>query len=486
MTISDTGAWVYARRSKRSDDQASVEDQEEHGKAACSEHGWLYRGTVPEEVSASRFGTRARHGWDTLQGMIRGGEIGVLILWESNRGDRTLTTWSAFLDLCRETGTRVYVIGHERLYDLRNRRDWKTLASDGVENADFSEQLSVVTRRGKRSHMAKGRPCGVPPYGYEARYSDRTGKTAGRLVRDDEAEIVREIVRGIGAAHPRNAIARDLNERGIPAPKGGEWSPRTVLYVAGNSVYAGLVRLHDGTYARPQEQADGAKWPPIVTEEDWRAARAVLDSRATGARPGGFEHLLSYLARCDCGGWMRAEGRKRGGKCYVCVRGNNQVPEEWLDEWVTDVICERLARDDAAGLYAADDGPETARLRKELAALRDRRSGFRKRAAAGTISEDALEEIEAELNPGIARLEKRADAVRVVPALAGLIGAADVRAAWDGYTLRAQREVVAAVTGIAVRRVPKSATDAERYDVAARVAFDWQPQPPKRGPGGRQ
>lgn len=477
MTIA---AWIYARKSNATTDHASIEDQEERGREACDEHGWKLAGVLREEVSASRFAKRDRERWEELLGLLRDGRVGILILWDTNRGDRTLASWAAFLDVCREVSARIYVISHERLYDVRNHRDWQTLASDGVSNAAFSEQLSVVIRRGKAAARKKGRPSGQTPYGYQVRYNPDTGKTAGWLIVPGQATVVTEIITRIGCNVPVTLIERDLNERGIPARNGGRWNGKEIRYIAANPAYAGLVRLPDGSLAGRQVQKDGAEWPPIVWRELWEKAEAVLSSRATGPRPGGARHLLTGLAQCECGGWLRI-----GYKGALACRNNDQyVNEEWLDEVVAFTVCARLAKPDARDLYIAVDDGRTARMRSEVTELTARRAKFREMAAEGKIEPDALADIEAKLSPDIARKKRELAAIRVVPALSGIIGAKDTRAAWDAMTVQARREVVAATTGVIIRKVGRLAPKSVRLDVR-RVGFDWKPQAPKRGPGGR-
>jgi site-specific DNA recombinase len=477
MTVA---AWIYSRKSNATPDQASIEDQEERGREACDEHGWTLAGVLREEVSASRFAKRNRERWEELLGLLRDGAIGILILWDTNRGDRTLASWAAFLDLCREQSARIYIVSHERLYDVANHRDWETLASDGVSNAAFSEKLSVVIKRGKAAARKKGREAGQTPYGYRTHYNPDTGGTAGWVIVPGEAAVVAEIIGSIGEHIPVNAIVRSLNERGIPARYGGQWTGRMVRYVAVNPAYAGLVRQPDGSLVGRQQQKDGAAWPPAVSREAWEKAGAVLSSRMTGPRPGGAKHLLTGLAQCECGGELKI-GYKGS---LACRNYDLHVNEEWLDEVVKTTICIRLAKPDARDLYIAGDDGRSARLRSELSVLLDRRAKFRDMASEGKIEPDALADIEAKLNPDIARKEKELGAVRVVPALAGIIGAEDTRAAWNAMTVQARREVVAAVTGVVVKKVGRTATKAARLDVE-RVVMDGKPQPPKRGPGGR-
>jgi len=463
MTLARDDATVYCRKSNLTADQASIDDQEERGLEACEQHSWTPARVLREEVSASRFAKRNREAWDELLGLIRDGLVGVLILWDTNRGDRTLASWAAFLDLCREQSTLIYVISHERLYDVRNHRDWKVLADDGVNNAHFSEQLSVVVKRGKAAARKKGRPAGQTPYGYETRYNEKTGKTAGWAIVPEQAAIVTEIITSIGDHFPVRTLQRSLNERGIPARKGGRWNDHEIRYLASNPAYAGLVQLPDGSLVGRQPQKDGAEWPPIVDRPVWEKAVAVLKSRATGQRPGGAKHLLTGLA---------------------CPNYDLYVNEAWLDERVAYVVCGWLAKPGARDMYIAEDDGRSARLRSEVTELTARRAKFREMAAAGKIEPDALADIEAKLNPDIARKERELGAVRVVPALAKIIGADNQRKAWDAMTVGARREVVAAVTGVTVKKVGRLAPKAIRLDVD-RILFDWNPQPPKRRPGGR-
>lgn len=479
MNLSPLAAWVYTRRSRTSVDQASIEDQEAQGRAACAEHGWRLAGVLSEEKSASRYGKRERGDWAELLRRVRASEVGVLILWESNRGDRTLTTWSAFLDLCREKGTRIFIISHERLYDPSLHRDWKSLASDGVDSAYFSEQLSAVTRRGKRAAMAKGRPASPVPFGYQVHYDTRTSKTLGWQIIPEQADVVREVMRRVAAAEPIARIVSDLNERNVRSPEDRLWTRSSVRKVAGNHAYAGLVRLHDGRYAPRQPQKDGATWPPVVDRADWEDAVAVLTSRATGERPGAARHLLSGIAKCECGGWLRS--RATG---YGCRNSDLHVQRE-IEDWVRDVICETLSQEDARDLFTRDDSPRIAILQSEVKELEERRGNFRRKAALGGISEDALAEIEATIAQEIGKREAEAASVRRVPALAAAVSAGDVRAWWDGQTVGARREVIAALTSITVRKVPRWSPASVRLDWEHRVVFDWVPQPPKRGPGGR-
>lgn len=473
MSRDSLTAWVYARRSLASENQASVTDQKDHGRDAVTASGWTLGGILEEEVSASRYARKAREAWPALLELIAAGKVGVLILWEASRGDRKLAEWAAFLELCQENGVLIHVISHEHTYNLANHRDWKTLASEGVESDHYTRRLSADTRRGKRGAMRRGRPQGPPPFGYRVRYDERTGKTAGWDVVEGQDDAVRRIVRGVGRHVPNRQLAREANADGILSPTGGEWTAAAVRNVAWNPSYAGLIRLPDGTL----KERDPA-YPPIVERHEWEAADAVLRPRARGSRPNAALHMMAGISGCPCGGTMESYPFKG---CYRCSgHAHNYVPMAWLDERVGYLVCARLAQDDARDLYADDSGERTAALEAELAPLLARRERYRAAAADG--DEDA-DDILARLKPRIARLERQAGEVRYVPALRDILTVPDVFAAWEGYTVQARREVIRAVTGITVLRVPRSAPRAERYD-PARIVPDWEPQPLR--PPGRQ
>lgn len=467
MTNATDPAVVYLRRSRDPHHVASLADQERHGRADVAAQGWELAAVLGDAGrSASRFAKKGRPGWDELLGMIEAGQARIIVLWESNRGDRKLTEWSAFLDLCRERGVLIRIVTHERTYNVSNHRDWKTLAEDGVSSAHFSETLSADVRRGQAGAALRGEPYGPVPFGYKAVYSERTGKREGWKIDPPSDDIVRHIVIWIGAGKPVLALERDMRSRGQTSPLGLEWRQSTIRKMAANPVYAGLRKLPDGTLVE-------GKWPAIVTRQQWADACAALDSRRTQARPGKQKHLLSHLARCaECKSPLVVHQR-HGTMYYRCKDSCFSVYYEWLDKLVTDVICERLSRPDARELFKTDD-KRPAQLESEVATLIARRSGFRKKAATGAIEEDALAEIEAELNPLIAAKQADLDAAAIPAALRDIVTSGDVRAAWAGYEVQQRRSVIAAVTGI---KVSRPARQWRRMVVSTDlVEFDWKPQ----------
>jgi DNA invertase Pin-like site-specific DNA recombinase len=442
-------------------------DQVAVAEAARAGLGWDLAAVIDsdDDRSASRFATRGRPGWTRLVSMLRTGEADAVILWSINRGSRELEEWSGFLNECRRRGVLIHVVSHEQTFDVRKRLDWKMLANDGIAAADESEEKSVAIRRGIQGSAMRGAPYPSVPTGYKRVYDGGTGKRIGWQPDPDYAPVVREIFERTARHEPVEAIRRDLTQREIGAPRGGsEWDQGTVRLIAVNPAYAGYLIAPDGTRVR-------GTWEPLVSQSVWNQVQAVMANR-TGPRPGKSVHLLSHLAVCGECGNDATTNKQRGVMHYKCKRkGCFYVAEEWLDGWVTKIICARLARPDVHELYRPDD--ERAECLKN--GIRHMTSQLDEWAGSD-ISAHAYAVREKKMLPAIDAARRELSALMIPPALTGILGSGDVRAVWDGYGIQARRAVIMAVTGVQVGRHMKDARTEDR------ITFTWRPvERPGRG-----
>lgn len=465
-------AGVYRRCSKDRNDQASVSEQEELGLARCDAEGWEARLYLDNDLSASRYATKDRDDWPRLLADLRAGQLAVVWLWESSRGDRKLYEWIGFLELCREHGVRIYVETHEQLYNLRNHRHMKTLADEGVHNAYASDETSLRVQRDLAAAARKGLPHGPADYGYIRRYDPVTRAYITQEPDPETGPVAAGIITRAARNDPVSAIARDLTDRGIPAPKGGaKWSRQTVREIALNPEYTGCRRLKDGTFA--PGWVDGTfttSWVPVIDIETHMAAVKVLNDPARiRQRPGRQERLLSYLAACGPCGEPLAGGKDYAGRPqYRCrVNGCIHVGMEWLDELVTLAVLDALADPSAAALYRGDDD-EAGRHRADAARLRAELDEW----AAADITPRAYQIREATLLPRIRNAERAADAADVPLVLRELLTAGNLRAGWDHLEVAARRAIIRALMGITVAKAADR-TRAARTD-PARVTIGWK------------
>jgi site-specific DNA recombinase len=476
MTVT---ADIYGRKS--TDDRGkSVSDQLTEAQEAIEDQGWtLGRVFTDDNRSASRFARKKREDFAELLAHIESGACELLILWESSRGSRKLAEWAGLLDLVRERGVLIYVVSHGRTYDCRVSRDWKILATDGVDAHAESNTISDRVLRGMRRGAAAGRPAGKLQFGYRRVYSD-VGEFVEQVEHPEQAALVREAARRVLAGEACNSIALDYNARGILSPRaevlmararrnrdqaenvstpeaqraelvaeaeewetqaaGLKWDLTQIKRLCVMPSYAGL-RQHQG------QVVGKAGWKGIHDEDTYSKLLVRLnDPKRQKQRNTSLTHVLSGLIRCaPCGARMFVL-KNRGYLTYVCRDGAHvAVRTNRIEEFVEELVLSRLEREDAADLFtvperAAADAASAEGLAEELEA---RLAPFYAQAAAGKLSATGLAAIEADLLPQIEAAKERAKAVRIAPVpkpIRDLIGAPRKR--WPELTIYQRREAM--------------------------------------------
>ncbi|MFD1674954.1 recombinase family protein [Alicyclobacillus fodiniaquatilis] len=239
-----------------------------------------------------------------------------------------------------ETVYGIRIISVEEGYDtaIEGRNSEMVFTVHAMLAAHKSEEMSKAIRRGLRQSAKKGRHIGnVTPYGY------LKGPDKHLIPNPETQGIVSDIydmyLSGLGS----RSIATKLNQRGIPAARGGTWQNSTINAILRNPVYKGsivaskwrndvditLSRIMDRKIKRWQTR-DEDDWvmvddahPPIIDKERWEAVQAMLSTkerhkamkRTTG-------NMLAGLMRCaECGGAMcvRSGKANRNGQPYKYV-----------------------------------------------------------------------------------------------------------------------------------------------------------------------
>jgi site-specific DNA recombinase len=420
-------AALYQRVSR--DDQ-SVERQNEGNREAASREGWQRSEYTDDGLSASRFAGRKgganRADHKRLVADIAAGLVDVLVLWEPSRGNRQLTGWSQLLDTCRARGVLIHVTSHHHTYDLSNAREWRTLAEDGIDSAYESEKLSMRVKDGKAFWQGQGHPAGSLTYGIH-RVNAETGRN--RFIRNEPdsatAPVVARIIRAVAADEPFRQIAAALDAEGIPAPKGGQWSTKTIHGIAANPAYAEL---------------------GIVTEAESLAARRRLaDPKRKHEKPGQRHRYSQCLACAVCGAMCRGTVQA-GADRYRCPAGHTMIGATAADEFIDGAAIERLSRPDAIDLFRmADDAGAAAKL-AEAAEWRTKLAEAKKKCIERGAPDEWFDFRDAWL-PKAEAAERRAAELSTPSALAGLADtdAGVVAQRWDALTLPARKAALRAL-----------------------------------------
>lgn len=188
-----------------------------------------------------------------------------------------------------------------------------------IQGAVGEYEHGVIIDRIKRGMLKKAElgewPGGRVPIGY------RFEPKAGLVIDESEAVIVRKVFDLYTTGRDgTSAIAQRLNDEGFRTHQGKKFNRKTVLNIVRNPMYVGRFRWHKQEFPSPHE--------PIVSDETFEAAQAILGQRAEGT-PGKRFHnqsprLLSGLIRCGrCGSRLfgvSANARGQHFAYYACQK----------------------------------------------------------------------------------------------------------------------------------------------------------------------
>lgn len=441
-------AAIYTRVSKDTSGRArSPREQEADARRDCERLGLSVAGVYRDnDLGASRYSAKDRPEYARLRADIEAGRVDVVVAWEASRLARDTEVFGELAKLCRKAGTQLLING--RMHDPDDPDDEFNL---GLGALLAQREVASTRKRVMRAldeNARTGRVHGRLQYGYRRIYDER-GNQLGQEPDPTYGPVVTEMFRRIAAGETLNAVARDLNRRGVDRPTGGKWEGAHVAHIVKRQSYLGH-RTHHGVITYPNA------WPALVDDETWHAAQAQIGGRGAQVKAADrtARHLLSGIITCGvCGGRTTYDpmpGRKQS-PLYKCHRGAHVArAAPVLDEAVRIVVVEWLTTTDADAVFApvSDDG-SSERAHDEVAALRGRLDGFYEAAIAGTITAEGLARIEGPLLAQIAEIElaAKAQATHLPADLIAVVGRSreECEAWWDGKDVEQQRGTLRAL-----------------------------------------
>lgn len=360
--------------------------------------------------------------------------------------------------------------------DTENRGNKKARQINGLVNEWYLEDLSDSIRAALDSRRSRGFHIGsFAAYGYR---KDPLEK--GRLLIDEEAaSVVREVFTLFAEGYGKMAIARMLNERGIPNPTeykrlrglcyqhpqgkcGTLWKYYAISSMLRNEIYVGTMvqgRYESVSYKtsvnrpRPREKwfiVEGTH-EAIIERALWDRVQRMLDARAKPFSDGTLG-LFAGKARCAvCGYTLRSS--VSGGKRYL------MCPTRYA------------SKNACAGAFISVDRLErivVEELRRLSAVYLDREMLARE-IGTGTASAKQRERLQRECSDGQARVEEVSREIRTLylDKAKGLLAERDFIAL--SAVLSSERERLEAQNADRARRLKVLQEDAE---VEGRVAAD--------------
>ncbi len=457
-----TRAALYARYSSDQQRAASIDDQ----FRVCREHaersGWTVAGGY-RDAASSGASMILRPGIQTLLEDARRGAFDVVVAEALDRVSRDQADVAALYKHLQFAGVTIVTLAEGEISELH-------VGLKGTMNALFLKDLAAKTHRGLRGRVEQGRSGGGLCYGYDVvKATDDAGEAVrgGRTINEAEAATVRRVFRDFAAGVSPRAIARRLNDEGIPGPSGKLWNDSTIrghakrgTGLVNNELYIGRLVWNRLRYIKnpetgkrvsrlnPPEQwivkevpelriVDDALWRAVKEQQGEiteryatviKAVRSTHANRLNGAhRP---RHLLSGLLECGvCGGPYSMRGQDRYGCSNHVMNGScdnsRGIRRTVLEERVLAGVKEKLMAPEAAAEAMRAWAEETNRRNRERRASgeseRRELEAVKKKMAAmiGVIEDggyvqgmiDRLRELEARQNELEARLAAEPAAV---------------------------------------------------------------------------
>jgi site-specific DNA recombinase len=436
----------YCRISKdKIGEELGVQRQDEDTEALAQRRGLtISQRFVDNDRSATYGGPRPQYA--ELIEAVKRGEVDAVLVYAMGRLWRNRSERAAGIELFRQHGVSVLCVKGPEL-DLTTAAGRMLAGVLGEFDTYEVEQMSEREQRKMLQNVQQGKPpTGPRCYGYSP---------SGLELVLDEAEDVRGMFDDLLSGASLSGMAAGMNARDRPNRNGEKWTHNTIRNVLLNERYAAqreyLGELYPG------------KWPAIVTEDTWRAAKHLLTDPGRATSPGpGRRWLLSGIALCGvCNNGTTVTSGSRGGKnastpqpIYRCRKSKHLARfTEPIDDWVESYVIGRLSKPEAADLLVDHDAPDAEELRTKAIALRGRLA-----ALAAEFGDDDAADLR-EFRDATRRIRERLAEVEAQMAhpqrarvLVDLITAEDTAEAWESMQLDRQRAVLSLLAKVTLLR----------------------------------
>jgi site-specific DNA recombinase len=366
--------------------------------------------------------------------------IQAILATEMTRLYRRLDELQELMRLAEGTSLMHIITIDETGYDLSTgqgiRNAISAVNTAMLESRKISDRVSRTFRARAKSGLAHG---GSRPYGYE---------TGGMVIREDEAQVIREAAARVIQGTPITVIAKDLNEHGIPSASGKKWGHKSLAQVLTRKRLIGI-RSHKGVEYP-------AAWPPILLPEEWEMVQTALRARYR-QRAQGRSYLLTGFIECgacgkpllgDCHPNRTGQEPKRR---YGCHKGDNyggtvgcgRVSRlaEPIEILVSEAVLHHLESEDLTTLVS----PKTPGVRPLLARyqfLQQRLQALVRDYALGDLNRQQLAQAKNVVETEMEKVQTELTSMQPRQAICMLEEGQAVKEAWEQGKLEWRRSVI--------------------------------------------
>ncbi|MFE7446558.1 recombinase family protein [Streptomyces chartreusis] len=482
-----TRAVIYLRISQdRAGAHLGVDRQREDCEALAERNGWHVVETyIDNDISA--YSGKKRPGYRQMLADLDQGAATVVVAWHTDRLHRSPTELEEYIDLSERRGVNTHTCQAGPI-DLSTPSGRMTARILGAVARHESEHKGERVARARRQKALRGEFMGgIRPFGWGLPTGEKRTKVdrkTGNEVEVDEldmlkavpeeAEALRYWTDEILSGGSVRGLVRWCHDKGVTTSRGNPMTHTDMRDMLMRARNAGIA-VYRG------EEVGRGQWEPIVDESKYRAVVAILTDPGRKTTPGATPKWLgSLLFRCgrgECPHFVYVT--QSGGRSYPsyrCQTGHGGGRRsEVVDQYVEDVIVERLSRDDAHDLLLASAGDvDVSGLQAEAEQIRRRMKDLGGLFGAGQLElapfTEGMDTARAQLEGVTQQLARAATRDPLVD----LVGAPDVRKAWKALGLERQRNVLRALVEVTLKtprqgRMP----DGGYFDYDA-VVFQWK------------
>lgn len=308
-------AVIYCRVSTNSDSQTeSLDKQIEEAVDAVEQLGYHL---VDRFIDEGKTGTtkEARKEYLRMIGQIEDGRFDVIVTKSLDRMSRNILDFYLFLDL---------IIKHEiKLYFYLDRAYYKTddkiiIGIKAILAEEYSRELSKKLCNAHARRQERGEVVMLSSLTYGYRKEVQADGKRKVVIVEEEAQMIRLIIECCKEGYGARAIGKILYARGYRNRNGKAVGESTIRRIIRNPLIMGTMIMNRVKYdfnskktvynAPDQWIWKEAAVPAIVSEEDWRAANAAMDSRVktkkvckTIERQGVNRGKYSFSGKLICG-----------------------------------------------------------------------------------------------------------------------------------------------------------------------------------------
>lgn len=416
------GYAIYCRISRDTEGEGTGVDRQQAECELFAADNNLPVDKIYRDNDISAFSGDNRPEYRAMVEKLQAGAYEGVIVMHVDRLYRRIADLEELVDLVEKTKITIRTVqaGEIDLNTATGRVVARLVAALGSYEVEHLIERVLVSQRA-RAVEGKYRG-GKPPYGY------KLGDTPGTLeIDEDAARIVRELARRVLAGEHLLAIAKDLNNRGVPTQSGKKWGTSNIRRTLRKPSVAGL-SVHHGVIVGK------AQWDAIIEEDEWRAIDAILGDPSRRTQQGNLKKWQGAgVYECGrCGGKMvtrKSSNPSGSGRHYECGKCHRVARNlDLVDETVNAVVLGYLdLPDNRLKLAAAQEGEDG-----ELTTLMERRRHLDQRRvrlgalfADGAIDEDQLVAGTNDLKRDIGRIDDRLVAIRMTSPAAELVLAGD-------------------------------------------------------------